>query len=163
MWLYDWPTKVKLLNRISVFCHFRPKWDKYLALMSLKCGTSQAIIAIHLHSASFATTTFCFKTCDSQSKIWKKPNDISCFFTFFTTLDIIRPKFYPKTKPDLIFFAGFQWSMSGNLVNTKNFNWNLVGSSEKKLLKPLKCTIFWPNLCKNGFSMGHAQNKKLFF
>ena len=43
----------------------------------------------------------------SQSKIWKKPNDIASFFTFFTTLDIIYPKFFPKTTPDLILFAGF--------------------------------------------------------
>ena len=37
------------------------------------------------------------------------------------------------------------------------------GSSEKILLKPLKITIFWPNLCKTGVLMGHTQNKKQFF
>ena len=31
------------------------------------------------------------------------------------------------------------------------------------MLKPLKITIFWPNLCKNGVPMGHTQNKKQFF
>ena len=36
-------------------------------------------------------------------------------------------------------------------------------SSEKILLKPLKITIFRPNLCKTGVPMGHAQNKKQFF
>ena len=36
-------------------------------------------------------------------------------------------------------------------------------SSEKNLLKPLKITIFRPNLCKTGVLMGHAQNKKQFF
>ena len=36
-------------------------------------------------------------------------------------------------------------------------------SSEKKLLKPLKITIFWPNLCKNGVPMSCTQNKEQFF
>ena len=31
------------------------------------------------------------------------------------------------------------------------------------MLKPLKITIFWPNLYKNGVPMGHTQNKKRFF
>ena len=43
----------------------------------------------------------------------------------------------------------------------------LVGTQcpvlKKKLLKPLKITNFWPNLCKNVVPMGHTQNKKLFF
>ena len=34
-------------------------------------------------------------------------------------------------------------------------------SSEKNLLKPLKITIFQPNLWKTGSPMGHAQN--IFF
>ena len=36
-------------------------------------------------------------------------------------------------------------------------------SSGKILLKPLKVTIFWPNLCKNGVTMGHTQIKKQIF
>ena len=36
-------------------------------------------------------------------------------------------------------------------------------SSENLLLKPLKITIFWPNLRKNGVPTGHVQNKKQVF
>ena len=52
--------------------------------------------------------------------------------------------------------------MLGNSIDFKNFNWNLV-VLKKILLKPLKITIFRPNLCKNGVLMGHAQKKKQFF
>ena len=31
------------------------------------------------------------------------------------------------------------------------------------MLKPIKITIFRPNLCKTGALMGHTQNKKQFF
>ena len=34
----------------------------------------------------------------------KKPIDNACFFTFFITMDLIWPKFCPKTTPTLIFF-----------------------------------------------------------
>ena len=71
-----------------------------------------AIIAIKFHSGGFTITTLCFKRY-SPSNIWKKHNGIAYFFTFFTTLDIIWSKFCPKTTPDLIFFAGFQWIMLG--------------------------------------------------
>ena len=60
---------------------------------------------LNLHSGGFATTTFCFKR--YSTKYEKKPNDNACFFTFFTTLNIIWPKFRPKTTPTLIFFVGF--------------------------------------------------------
>ena len=40
-----------------------------------------------------------------QAKYEKSPNDIACFFTFFTTLDIIWPNICPKTTPDLIFLC----------------------------------------------------------
>ena len=39
----------------------------------------------------------------------------------------------------------------------------ISSSSEKKLLKPLKITIFETNLRKKGVSMDHIQNKKPFF
>ena len=41
-------------------------------------------------------------------KYEKKTSDNACFFTFFTTLDLIWPTFYPKTTPTLIFLPGFQ-------------------------------------------------------
>ena len=36
-------------------------------------------------------------------------------------------------------------------------------SSEKKLVKSLKATIFGPKLHKEGVTMGHAQNKETIF
>ena len=41
------------------------------------------------------------------------PAKTAVIFTFFITLDIIWPRFCPKITPNLIFFAGFQWSMLG--------------------------------------------------
>ena len=40
-------------------------------------------------------------------KYEKKAIDNNHFFTFFTTLGLIWPKFYPKATPTLIFFAWF--------------------------------------------------------
>ena len=39
---------------------------------------------------------------------YEKKNDNACFSTFFITLDLIWPKFCPKTTPTLIFLAVFQ-------------------------------------------------------
>ena len=46
-------------------------------------GVNTLTIAINFHSGGFTTTTF-------LRKIWKKPNDIACFFTFFKS-NIIGP------------------------------------------------------------------------
>ena len=83
-----------------------------------------------------------------QVKYEIKTNDDACFITFFTTLDLVWPKFCPNTTPTLRFFTGFQWNMLENSINNKSFNWNPVYSSETFLLKPLNITIFQPNLCK---------------
>ena len=40
-------------------------------------------------------------------KYEKKTIDNARSFTFFTTLDLIWPKFYPKTTPTFTFFAWF--------------------------------------------------------
>ena len=122
--------------------------------------TFLAIFAFNFQSGVFTTTTFCFKRY-YPCKIWKETFDNACFFTFFLTLGLIWPKFSPKTTPTLIFFTGFQWNILGDLISINNFNWNPVVL--KKLLKYLKITIFWPNLCKNGFLMGYAPPKKQFF
>ena len=55
-----------------------------------------------------------------------KAIDNACFFTFFTTLDLILPKFCAKTTPTLVFFAGFQWNMLEDSINVNNCNWNSV-------------------------------------
>ena len=41
----------------------------------------------------------------------------------------------------------------------------LIGIQQfwKMIAKAPKNTIFWPNLCKNGVPMGHAQNQKTTF
>ena len=67
--------------------------------------------------------------------------------------------FFHNTRPNLaqilpqdhihfVCFAGFQWNMLGDLININNINCNLVASSEKSLLKPLKIAIFGLNLRK---------------
>ena len=110
----------------------------------------------NLHSGSFIITTFCFKRY-SASKIWKKTNHNACLFTFFTTLDLIWPKFYPNNTPALIFLLVSNEIMLRNLINIKTWNPAVL---EKFLLKPLKITIFRPNLSKKKGPHCHAQNKK---
>ena len=61
-----------------------------------------------------------------------------------------------------ILLGNLGWSMLGNSINIKNFHWNSV-VLKFFLLKPLKVIIFWPKLCKNGVTMGHAQIKKQIF
>ena len=100
-----------------------------------------AIFALQFHLTICTITTFCFKRY-SPCKIWENLLDNACFFTFFRTLDLIWPKFCPKTTPTLTYFAGFQWNMLRDSIDFSNFNWNPV-----VLLKPLKITTFWPNFC----------------
>ena len=83
------------------------------------------IIAINLYSGGFTTTTFCFKRY-SPSQIWKKPNDITCFFTFFHNIGHNLTQILPQDHINLIFFADFQWSVLNNSINIKNFNYNPV-------------------------------------
>ena len=52
---------------------------------------------------------------------------------------------FAKTTPTSIFLPGFQWNILGDSINN-NFNWNPVVL--KKLLKPLKITIFDPTCAK---------------
>ena len=129
---------------------FGPKCPSNVAFLS--------IFALNFHSSICTTTTFSFKRY-SPCEIWKKLIDNTCFFTFFTILGLIWPKFRPKTTLTLIYFAFFQWNMLRDSTDINNFNLN---SSEIFLLKPLKITIFWPNFCKNGVPMGHAQNNFFF-
>ena len=98
-------TKVKLLKNIQFFTISDPNRKKPYHPLNL---AFLAITAINFHSGGcgFTITTFCFKRY-SPMKIWKNPNDIACFFTFFTRMDLIWPKFCPKTMPTLIFFYWF--------------------------------------------------------
>ena len=59
----------------------------------------------------------------SACKIGKKAIDNACFFTFFTTLDLTWPWFWPRTTPNLIFFVGFQLNVLEDSIQINNFNW----------------------------------------
>ena len=61
-----------------------------------------------------------------QVKYEKKLMILPVALLSFTTLGIIWPTFCPKTTPDLIFLAGFQWNLLRNSIKIKNFNWNPV-------------------------------------
>ena len=130
--------------------------------MSFKCGISSYIClkflvkCLYIQPLPFASKYIL------HVKFEKKLIDNACFFTFFTTLGLIWPRFCPKDTATLRFFAGFQWNMLKNSIDINNFNWNLV-VPKNFLLKPLNITIFWSNFSKNGVSMGHNQNKKTFF
>ena len=106
------------------------------------------MFVLNFHSGVCTTTTLCFKRY-SPCKIWKKPIDNASFFTFFTTLDLIWPKFFPKTKHT--FFAGFQWSVLGDSIHINNINWNpvvLKKKKKKKIGKRPKITFLGPTCTK---------------
>ena len=71
----------------------------------------------------------------------------------------------------LIFYSGvcttttFCFKMHSPCKISRNINNPKLEycSSEKKLLKPLKITIFWPNLCKNGVPMSCTQQQGTIF
>ena len=96
----------------------------------------------------------------SSCKIWKKSIDNASILNFFTTLDLIWPKFYPQ-RPHLLYFslADFHWNMLGYSINTVL----QYISSEKKFVKYLKNCFFGTSLYNKGVIMGHTQNKKQFF
>ena len=93
----------------------------------------------------------------------KKPNDITCFFTFFTILDIIWPKFCPKTTPNLTFLlVSNEVPMLGNSINIKNFHWNPVVL--KKIAKISKNYYFLAQLVQKwGPHRPRQKQKKIFF
>ena len=78
----------------------------------------------------------------------KKTIGNAYFFTFFTTLGLICPKFCLKTTPTLIFFASF-------LVN-----YSVV---LKKFAKTSKNYHFLAQLVQKWGPMGSTQNRKHFF
>ena len=51
----------------------------------------------------------------------KKIIDNASFFTFSTTLDLIWPKFYPKTTPN---FFCFPMKYVRDSIYINKFNWN---------------------------------------
>ena len=108
---------MKFLKK-SIFCHFWAQSGKNLALTSFKCGISSYIFLKFplrcLYNQVFPHVNM------------KKNIDNVCFFTFFTTLDLIWPKLCPKSTPTLTSFAGFQWKMLEDSININKFNWNLV-------------------------------------
>ena len=121
-----------------------------------------AIFALNFHSAVCTTAASSF-IMYSPCKIIEKPISIdnASFFTFFQNIDLILPKFCPKTRPTL-FFAGFQWNMLGDSIyNSINFNCN--PAVLKKIDKTSKNCQFWVQLHKKGVSMGHTQIKSNFF
>ena len=69
----------------------------------------------------------------------------------------------PPKLTEIDFFAGFQRNMLENSININSFNWNLIVLKKKTLLKPLKITIFWPNLHKNGSPWAKPKTENNFF
>ena len=78
-------TKVKFLKIIS-FLPFLTQIRQTFGTNTHQMQHFYAIFALNFHSDLCTATTFCFKRY-SPSKIWQKPIDKACFFTFFTTLD----------------------------------------------------------------------------
>ena len=119
-------TKVKFLKIIS----FLPFLTQIGQICSPKLPSNVAFVAIFaLYKfplrCMYTTTTFCFKRY-SPFKIWKKPVDNNCFFTFFHNTGPNLAQILPQDHIHFDFFSGFWWNMLGNAININNFNWNPV-------------------------------------
>ena len=93
-----------------------------------------------------------------QNKIWKKPNDIACFFTFFYNIGHNLAQILPQNHTRFDFFPGFQWSMLANSINIKNFNWSPV--LLKNFCKNLKILLFLAQVVQKWGPHGRRPPKK---
>ena len=75
--------------------------------------------------------------------------------------DLIWPKFCPRTSPTLIFFAGFQWNMLGDLININNFNWNPIVL--KNVAKTSKKLHFFGSTCVRKWGPCRPHPKQIIF
>ena len=95
-------------------------------------------------------------------KYEKKKIDNTHFFTFFTTLHIIWPKFCPKITPTLIFFCWFQMKCQGMQLMLIT-NWNPI-VLKKKIAKTLKNYQFLAQLVQKWGPHGPCpKDKKQLF
>ena len=79
---------------------------------------------------------------------------------FFTTLDLIWPKFCHKDLTHFHFFSDFQWNMSGDSININNLCCNPAVLKKKKLLK---IAFLGPISTKKGHYGPHPKWKIIFF
>ena len=84
------------------------------------------------------------------------------FLYFFHNIGPNLAQILPQDHTHFTFFVYFPMKYVWDSININNFNWN-PEVLQKKLLKPLKITIFWPNLCKNGVPMGPVQKRIFLF
>ena len=112
--------------KIIVFCCFWPKWWANL----FKCGIS-CYFGLQFPRRYFYNHDFLLLNVFLMQNT-KKSIDNPCFF-FFTTLDLIWPKFCPEDHTHFTFFGWFPMNMLGDSINMNNLCCN-----GKKLVKPLK-------------------------
>ena len=91
----------------------------------------------------------------------RKPNDIACFFTFFHNMRHNLAHILTQDHTQFDFFAGFQWSILGDLINIKNFNWNPVVL--KKFAKTYKNYYFSAQLVQKWGPHGPCPKEETFF
>ena len=117
LWPTFWTQKAEINNSFNSIYDLKTdqlKWNSwkknnsflpFLTLMSFNCFISSYIClkfplrCLYNHYLSFKRYSAC--------KIGKKAIDNARFFTFFTTLDLTWPQFWPRTTRNLIFFVGF--------------------------------------------------------
>ena len=94
MWLKDWLTKVKT-SKIVTFCYL---WPKTFCpnLLQIWCF-------FNFYSGIYITTTFLLLNVYLIQNM-KKPIEIPVSLLFFTTLNLLWPKFCPKDHTHLIFY-----------------------------------------------------------
>ena len=96
MWLKDWLTKVKI-SKIVTFCYFSPKMGKHFVLIFFRYGVSfLANLVFNFYSGIYIATTFLLVNVCLMQNMKKKPIEIPVSLFFFTTLDLLWPKFCPK-------------------------------------------------------------------
>ena len=100
--------------------------------------------------------------CISHAKYEKNLLIMPVLLLFLHNIRPNLPQILSKDHTHFVFFAGFQWNMLGDSINTNNFNCNPV-VLKFFLLKPLKIAIFGPNLCKKRGQYGPHPKQTIFF
>ena len=116
-----------------------------------------AILALYFYSGYLYNHCFLLLNVLLVQNI-KNLVDNASFFVFSHNIGPNLAYIFPLRLDPLCYFADFQWNVLRNSININSIdsnNWIESSSSETKLIKLLRITIFEPNLHKKGVSMGH--------
>ena len=92
---------------------------KKFALISFRYDVVFNLV-FNFHSGIYIATTFLLVNVYLMQNVKKNPIKIPVSLFFFTTLDLLWTKFYPKDHTHFTFFVDFQWNMLGDTIDINN-------------------------------------------